>query len=180
MKDRKLAIRYARALLGALGDPEVAGAADQFLHALSQAISDSPELRAVLVDPAVSRDSRLGVLRSLAQQHGLPPRMTSFFATVVDHGRTGLLPAIAAVYHEERERQLGIVPAEITTARPMLPEQRQRAERALAHLTGQQVRLECKIDPALIGGALTRVGSVLYDGSVRTHLVRLRRRMVQE
>ena len=79
-----------------------------------------------------------------------------------------------------REEALGIAPAEITTATPLTDDQRQRAESAIQKLTGLDVRLTCKVEPEMIGGAVTRIGSTIYDGSLRTQLQQLRRRMAEE
>ncbi len=180
MKDRKLATRYARALLAALPDPARAEAADAFLTALAGAVERFEELDETLLDPAVPRASKLGVLTSLAEAHGAPAEIATFLATVVDHGRVAQIPVIAAVYHELREAEQGIVPATMTTAGPLTPELETRARHALERLTGRTVRLRCEVEPGLIGGAVTRVGSTVYDGSLRTQLDLLRKKMVEE
>ena len=79
-----------------------------------------------------------------------------------------------------REQALGIAPAEITTATPLTDDQRHRAANAIQKLTGLDVRLTCKVEPEMIGGAVTRIGSTIYDGSLRTQLQQLRRRMAEE
>src|SRR6185295_13989859 len=132
VKDRKLASRYARALLDALGSDSVsAERTDEFLTALSSAIDESAALRGQLLDPAVSRSARIDTLRSLAEANGLPRQIGNFFAAVVEHNRVSSLGAIAEVFHEEREAAMGIVPAEIRTASPLSDELRDRARRAL-------------------------------------------------
>lgn len=180
MKDRKLASRYARALLDSLPDPAAAEKADGFLHALCAALEESPDFHGVMFDPAVPRPIRRQVLRSIAEQNGMSHQVGNFLVTVVDHGRTGSLPAIAAAFHEEREARLGIVPAEVTTAWPLTEELKQRTLAVLEKMTGSKVRLTTLVDPGLIGGALTRIGSEVHDGSLRGQLERLRHRMMQE
>lgn len=180
MKDRKLATRYARALLSLLDDPSHAEAADGFLDGIRRAMAESPETRALLLDPAISRANRRAALRGLARQLGQPAVVENFLATVVDHNRTASLPTIAVVFHEERERRMGIVPAEITTASSLDGEQLARVREALEHLTGRRIRLSCRVEPRVIGGAVTRIGSMVYDGSLRSQLDRLRERMAQE
>lgn len=180
MKDRKLASRYARALLDSQSDPAAAEKADGFLHALSAALDESADFRSVMFDPAVPRATKAQVLRSLAEQNGMTTQVGNFLATVVDHGRTGSLPTIADAFHQEREARLGIVPAEVTTALPLTDELRARTLRALERMTGRKVRLTTQVDPGLIGGAVTRVGSEIHDGSLRGQLERLRHRMMQE
>ncbi|MCP3982012.1 MAG: ATP synthase F1 subunit delta [bacterium] len=180
MKDRKLAVRYARALLSFFPEPAQAEAADSFLTALHEAFDSSAELRRVLLDPAVRREVRKSVLRTLAEQKGQRPEMLNFLSMLVDNNRVGSLPSIALVFHEERERKMGIVSAEITTAQPMSSDMEARAGNAVERLTGRKVQLTCRVEPTLLGGAVTRIGSMVYDGSLRTQLAQLKRKMLQE
>lgn len=180
MKDRNLAARYAQALLAALPDDRAAEAADDFLAALAEALKTSPELRDVFLNPAVGRDQRKRVLESLAQAHGVAREVRNFLYTLADHGRLAALPAMAAVFREVRERHIGVVPAVVTTAAGMPPDLVARLTASLDRLSGRKVRLEMKVDPSVLGGAVTQVGSTVYDGSVRTQLSRLRRRMAEE
>ena len=134
MKDRKLASRYAGALLSVLPDPAQAESTDHFLMALSDAMKDSAEFRDVMLDPAFARSSRKSVLRALVDQQGLPATVGRFMDTLVDNNRLGALPTIAQVFHEAREKALGIVPAEITTATPLEPSLRERTRATLEKL----------------------------------------------
>lgn len=180
MKDRKLAVRYARALLAVLPDPASAEAADEFLTALAEAIEASAELRDVLRNPATPLSARKGVLFGLAEAHGATRYLKNFLGTVTDHGRAGALPAIARVFREEREAMLGVVPATVTTAVELPGDVRQRVTAALERLAGHRVRLTLLVDPALVGGAVSQIGSTVFDGSVRTQINRLHRRMAEE
>jgi F-type H+-transporting ATPase subunit delta len=178
--DRKLASRYARALLASLPDEQTAQQADDFLGVIRDALEETPDFRDLLHDPAVPRSTRKAVLRTLAEQAGMPVRVANFLATVVDHNRTTSLPLIAEVYHAEREAAAGIVPAEITTAWPLTEDLKERTRRALEKMTGKTVELKANVDQAIVGGAVTRVGSTVYDGSLKMHLDQLRRKMTQE
>jgi F-type H+-transporting ATPase subunit delta len=180
MKDRKLASRYAGALLSVFPDPSQAEPADTFLKDVSRAMAESEELRDLLLDPAYSRTSRKGVLHAMADGRGLPKQVHNFLSAIIDHNRAGAIPAIAAVFHEEREKAMGIVPAEITTAAPLSDPLKERALGTLEKLTGKKVRLTCQVEPDLLGGAVTKIGSKVYDGSLRNQLDKLRRRMAQE
>ena len=179
MKDRKLAFRYARALLSVIHDPATLERTDDFLTALALALHDSPELRSAMLDPAVPRSARIQALRSMVEHGGLPVEVGNFLATLVDNNRIGALDAIAAVFHEERERKQGIVAAEMTTATPIDDEMKQRAKHALERVTGATVHLTCNVEPDLIGGAVTKIGSTVYDGSLRSQLEQLKRKMVE-
>lgn len=177
MRDRKLAMRYARALLSVLDDPVVLEQTDEFLSALGEALGSTPDLSAALLDPAVPRSERKRILLGLAAQRKLPAVVGNFLSTLVDNNRVGVLPVVAVVFHEERERRMGVVTAELTTATPLGPDLEKRAREAVERLTGKRVRLSCRVEPGLIGGAVTRIGSTIYDGSLRTQLERLKRRM---
>jgi F-type H+-transporting ATPase subunit delta len=180
MKDRKLALRYARALLAAMPDQSEAEGASQFLDAVREGMEATPMFREMMVDPAVTRSRRQAILGELAERAGAPTILRNFLSTLVDNNRTGEIPAIAEVFQAELERRTGIVPAQVTTATAMDPELAERTRAVLEKVTGKNVRLAFDVDPRLIGGAITRVGSMVYDGSVRTQLTRLRREMTQE
>jgi F-type H+-transporting ATPase subunit delta len=180
MKDRKLASRYARALLSSLPDSQSAEKADQFLAVIRESLGESPDFRDLLFDPAVPKSTRKQVLRTLAERAEMPPQVANFLATVVDHNRATSLASIAEVFHSEREAAAGIVPAEITTAWPLTNDLKERTQRALEQMTGRKVRLTANIDPTILGGAVTTVGSTVYDGSLKTQLEQLRRKMTQE
>jgi F-type H+-transporting ATPase subunit delta len=180
MKDRKLAARYSRALLSALPDADGAAKADAFLTAVASSMATHPELRDVFLNPAVSRASKRSVLTSLADGQDMPRQVRNFLLTVADHGRLEALPTIAAVFHEEREAADGVVPAVVTSAEPLGADLEQRMRKTLERLTGSKVSLKAEVEPALLGGAVTRIGSMVYDGSLRTQLAKLRRRMSEE
>lgn len=180
MKDTKLATRYARALHTALRDPQENEAADRFLTALAAAIAQAPDLRALLLNPAVPRAAKKNAFEALAVQSGAGKFVGRFLRVIVDNRRITEIPAIAAAYHGERERAMGILPALLTSATPLTEDTVQTVREGLERLTGQTIRLRFEVDPTLIGGVVTRVGSTVYDGSLRMQLADLRRRMIEE
>ena len=180
MKDRLLAKRYAKALLAAISDPGVAERAGTFLDSLASSMSESPELRDVLLNPAVSRQDRKAVLEALACSREVPPLVANFLSVVADHGRAGALPSIADAFREMKDEAAGVVPAMLTTAAPIPDALAAKARAVLEKLTARRVRLTCEVDPSLLGGAVTRIGSTVYDGSLSTQLGALRRSMAEE
>jgi len=179
MKDRKLATRYARALLAALPDPRQAEVGEAILLALGEEMKRSPELRAALLNPAIPRPARRQALGALAEKAGAARQVVNFLHTIVDNGRVGALPAIAEVFQEQREKAQGFVAANVASAAPLPPDQADRLRRMLELVTGSHVRMSCTVDGSLIGGVVARIGSRIYDGSLRTQLQGLRRRMVE-
>lgn len=180
MKDRKLATRYARALLGALRDFAAQRQADDFLTALADSVKTNTELRSFLRNPANSGSAKKALLDQLGAARGLPDRVMTFVGLLVDNGRLAALPAIAEVFHLEREASQGEVTATLTTAAALTPDLRDRAASALERLSGRKVNLKVEIDPSLLGGAVAQVASTVYDGSLKTQLARLRRTMGEE
>ena len=104
-------------------------------------------------------ERRKAALAALVQAGELPTKIGNFLNTLTDNNRTAALPAIAVEFHQAREESLGIVAAEITTARPMTDDLEQRARESLERMTGSKVKLSCTTSPELIGGAVTRIGS---------------------
>lgn len=180
MRDRKLATRYARALLGALPETSAQDQAGAFLTSLGEAIRTNDELRSFLLDPANPAAAKKSMLAALGAARGVPARVLTFISVILDHGRVAYLPSIAEVFHAEREAAQGMVSATLTTAAPMTPAMESRAAAALEKLAGRKVNLKTQIDPALLGGAIATVGSMVYDGSLKTQLVRLRRTMGED
>jgi F-type H+-transporting ATPase subunit delta len=180
MRDRKLAIRYARALLETLPDEREARSAEAFLSALAEVIGRSQELRDVLQNPAVPRSSRKALLVQLAVAHDAPRQVRNFLGVVVDHGRAGDLAAMSEAFREAREEAAGIVPVILETAAPLSAGLVDRARAVLEKLTGHKVRLRVDVRSAHIGGAVAHIGSRVYDGSLRNQLAMLRRRMAME
>jgi F-type H+-transporting ATPase subunit delta len=180
MRDRKLATRYARALLGALPDAAGQNLADQFLNALAAGLRNHADLRAFFLDPANPPSSKKTLLEKLCGSQGMPAALARFLGMVSDNGRLASLSSIAEVFHLEREAAQNTISATLTSAAPLTPELRTRAKSALEKLSGRTVNLEVAVDPGLLGGAVTRLGSMVYDGSLKTQLARLRRTMGEE
>jgi F-type H+-transporting ATPase subunit delta len=180
MKQRQLAMRYARALLAALPDEASVERADGFLAWLADALAASPDLRDVALNPAVPRDDRKAVFRSLADALGAPGEVKNFLSVVVDHRRSGALPAIAGEFHFLKDEVSGVVPATLTSAIAVPRDLEDRARAALEKLSGRRVRLTCEVEPGLVGGAVARIGSTIWDGSLKNQLAAVRRRMVAE
>jgi F-type H+-transporting ATPase subunit delta len=180
MKDRKLATRYARALLSAIPDPHAAASADSFLQGLAEAMNASVELRMSLLNPGIPASARKRALHALAERAQAGPILGKFLALIVDNRRVIDLPSIAEVFHDLRETAEGVVPATVTTAKAIDPALQARVESSLQRLTGRRVRTTWRVDESLVGGVVTRVGSRIYDGSIKTQLSGLRRKMAEE
>lgn len=179
MKHRVQAARYARAFEAALADtPAVERAAGE-LSALAAIFSAGPEIPGALVSPAVTTDQKRSLLESLAGAAGLGTATMRLLEILIEKGHLETLPAIAEAMEKIRDRRVGIVEAEVTTATPLPDPAAARTREILERATGRKVRLSLKTDPELIGGLVARVGSTIYDGSIRTRLRSLRAQMTR-
>ncbi len=168
---RAVAQRYARALLGAAG-PGALEVRDE-LRAFVPLVEGHRELRRVLLDPALGAEPRRRVLAAVAERADASPLLRRLLDLVAARDRVSLLPDLCEAYAELANQAHGVVSAEVVSAVPLPESQRQ----GLATALGSRVELRCHEDPSLVGGLLVRVDGTTYDGSVRTRLAALRRRL---
>jgi F-type H+-transporting ATPase subunit delta len=140
-------------------------------------MAESSDLRNFLASPAVANSSKQAVIAKLVERMGASEALRNFLFLVVDHRRVGLLDAIGAAFGQELNTRLGILDAEIRTARELDAEEKRAIESELARRTGKRIEASYRIETELEGGAVVRIGSTIYDGSVRASLERLRARM---
>lgn len=174
MKDRAVALRYARALEAALdGDVEIVRTADE-LAALARAMEADPVVAEALVNPGIDAKAKRALVDTVAERASLSEKSAAFLRILAEHGRLDLVPQTARLIAGMRDKRLGVVEAEVTTATPLTPDLTDKMKQTLEKTTGRKVRLALKTDPAILGGMVARVGSMVYDGSLRTRLSALR------
>jgi F-type H+-transporting ATPase subunit delta len=118
------------------------------------------------------------VLDAIAGKIGMVPQVRNFIAVIMDHDRLGDLGEILDEYHAVADEGAGLSEAEIVSARALNEEDRIALESQVAKLAGGRVRATYREDPSLLGGAVVRIGSKVYDGSIRAQLERLKQRLV--
>ncbi len=153
-------------------------AAQAQMKDFAQVLADSRELREILADPSVPQPQKLSVLDALAERLGIMREVRNFLAIIMDHERLGSLTEIINAYDQVADTRGGIADAEVTTARDLNDDDRQSLEAEVAKLAGSRVRVSYSQDAALIGGAVIRIGSTIYDGSVRAQLEQLKHSLV--
>lgn len=173
--------RYARALADVITAAKLdAASAVAQLRSLVAAFEENGDLREVWQSPAISAEQKHKVLDALAAKLGVTDRpVRNFIVVLIDHDRIGLLSEIASQFEVELNNRSGRVEAEITSARELAPEQRSALLAELGRLTGKTVLPRYITDQTLIGGVMVRVGSTIYDGSVRGQLQRMRQQLVE-
>jgi F-type H+-transporting ATPase subunit delta len=168
----------------ALADIALAqGAAEPALKQLADfgaTYAESAELRNFLASPAVDRDAKHGVIEKLVARMGASKIIRNFVFLVVDHGRAHILPEIVSAFQEVVRQRQGIAEAEISTAVELNAAQKAEFAFTLERLTGKRVETKYSLEPALLGGAVVRIGDAIYDGSLRHWLDEMRAQLAAE
>src|SRR5271154_4927424 len=174
-----LSLRYAHAFAS------VASAAHLDVTAVQQQLADfsgtfagSHDLREVLMNPSIPNEQKLKVLDAIAMRIGMFPQVRNFIAVIMSHQRLGELNEILSEYHLVSDEQSHVVEAEITSARPLNDQDRAELEAQVVKLAGGRVRATYLQDATLLGGAVVRIGSTVYDGSIRAQLQQLKDKLV--
>lgn len=181
MVSRTVARRYSKGLLGAVvetvGEEGLHAARDE-LRGLADLVRGHGGLRLLIANPAVHWKDKASVMERLAEQAGLHELTRRFVAQLAHKERLDHLEAIADVFGELVDEHLGVLGAEVTAPTPLDEGAAEELREKLAAATGKEVRLTTSTDPEVLGGLVTRIGDIVYDGSLKTHLSRIRERMV--
>jgi len=174
-----IAARYARALVDVVLEQRLdADVAREQLNSFAEAVGGSVELRRVWESPAVPSEQKRAVLDAIVGQIGAFKAIRNFMAVVIDHRRIPMLNQIARQFAVELDAQLGFVEAEISSARQLSTSERRELEARVERLTGKKVRAHYASDLGLLGGVLVRVGSTIYDGSIRGQLEKMKQQLI--
>jgi F-type H+-transporting ATPase subunit delta len=146
-------------------------------QALAALVSQSKLLRQVWEAPSIAAAQKRAILDAIVAREGFSPVVRNFLAVLIDHRRIHFLGAIVKQVELELDRRMGFVETQITSARELSPPERQTLEQEVEKLTGKKVRARYSRDSALLGGAVVKVGSTIYDGSVIGQLERIREQL---
>jgi len=170
-----VASTYARAFADVVFDTRLdAGKAVGALYQISDLLQGSIELRRVWENPAVPAEQKRKLLDAIAQQNGIDKPVRNLVAVLIDHRRIAFLPRIVEQLVKELDARLGFAEAQISSARELGDAERRALETQIERLTGKKVRAQYGLDASLLGGAVVRVGSTIYDGSVKGQLEKIK------
>lgn len=171
--------RYAKALFGLAQADHRHREVRAELENLGSLFAGSRELRDALLTPLHPADERKAALRAIGDGASASPLVQNFISYLIDQRRLINFGAIVEAYGELADEAEGLVTAQVVSASPLDDRRQDRLRRALTERTGQEVRLEIEVDPTLIGGAIAKVGDLVFDGSLRTQLGQLRNNLKQ-
>jgi F-type H+-transporting ATPase subunit delta len=173
------AARYARAFADVVFSSQLKPAdVDRQLRDFSSAWHESPQLREVLENPAFSEEQKIGVLDKLNTRLECAPPVRNFLAVLINHDRLPALDEILVEYRRVMDERLGISEVSVVSARKLDDGERRDLEVQVKRLAGGEVHATFQEDGSLLGGVIVRIGSTVYDGSVRGQLARLKEELV--
>jgi F-type H+-transporting ATPase subunit delta len=173
-------MQYAKAFADiaiAQGAPQTAV---KQLADFGEAFAESGELRNFLGSPAVDLQAKHRVVEKIVARQGAGRIVRNFVFVILDHHRAHLLPEIVAAVQEVVRQRQGIAEAAVSSAVELSSAQKMELAKTLSRLTGKRIEPKYSLDPALLGGAIARVGDTIYDGSLRSRLAEMRTRLAEE
>ena len=175
-----VAQRYAAALADVALEQNSADAFRSELSDFVEAFYASEDLRHFLDNPSIDLKLKHEGVGKIAEAMRLRDGVRNFVLVVVDHQRTSMLREIEGAFRDELNARLGIAEAEVTSARELSEAEKRDLVEALSRRTGKKISANFHEDKSLLGGAVVRVGSTVYDGSVKEQLARLQERLAVE
>ena len=175
-----MARRYAAALADVVTERDEAREVQEELSAWELMMQGNPDLIEVFRNPTIPYEQKRKVLDTLVARTRVRPTTANFLQVLLRNHRLPELREINQRFAKELDDRRGVVVAHVTTARTVPETDRVRLADKLSNLTGRRVRLQFGVDEELIGGVVTRIGSTVYDGSVRTRLEQIKLRMAGE
>jgi F-type H+-transporting ATPase subunit delta len=170
-----VASTYARAFADVVLDKHLdADRSVAQLRTIATLLDESLDLRRVWENPAVPADQKRRVLDVIAERDGISTQVRNLVAVLIDHRRVHFLGPIIRQLEKELDARLGFAEAQITSARELNDTEKREFEAQVGRLTGKKVRAQYEEDASLLGGAVLRLGSTIYDGSVKGQLERLK------
>jgi F-type H+-transporting ATPase subunit delta len=141
---------------------------------LAELVAANKQLRDVWATPSIPAAQKRAVLDAIVQREGISRTVRNFVAVLMDHRRIGFLAAIVKQFELELDARMGFAEAQITSAHELGETERATLESHVQAMMGKKVRARYLRDASLLGGAVVRIGSTIYDGSVEGQLERIR------
>ena len=178
MTSRAAAARYARALFDVAQKERLdLEGIDRELADFSELVKSNDALNRALTNPAIPMARKRAIVEQLLAHGSLPAPLARLLLLLADRYRLTLLPDLSQAFRERMMDYQHVVRAQVTTAVALPSDKVSALQQGIARATGRKVHLDASVDPSIIGGAVTRIGSTVYDGSVTTQLQKLKERL---
>ena len=175
-----IAPRYARAFADVVFEQKLdAQKIESEVRTIEAAIEESPALRHTWDNPAVPHPAKFKVLDAIIAKIGGSKITRNFIAVLIERRRINALHDIRLQFEAEMNDRLGIADAEVVAARTLGEDEKRALESQIARVTGKKIRANYATDKDVLGGTVVKVGSTVYDGSVRGQLERLKQQLIE-
>jgi len=171
--------RYARSLAEVVFEENIEQTVTQDLATYREIFQAVPDLLEAFHSPAVPREAKEKVLDELMAQYPVNPVTSNFLRILLQHNRIRFFKEIRDSYLSCVNEKKGIVSARVTAAAPLSQEDLKKLAGRLAGITGKLVHIELQTDESLVGGIVVQMGSTIFDGSIRTQLAEMKRRLAE-
>jgi len=172
--------RYAHALLDVSIKHRNFSIVLEELESFHKQLQENALLHQVFLNPAVPPVKKKKVLEDIAKKVGYQELTVNFLNTLIHRGRLNLLEQIVISAEQQFLERQGIIVVEVTTAKKLDSEDEKKLTTQLEAFTGKKVQLENRVNPSLIGGVVTKIGTTIYDGSVQTQLQHMKAKIISE
>lgn len=170
--------RYATALADVIFEQKLAPeAAQSQLNDFAAAWHESADLREVFLDPSFPAARKVAILDKLNERLGMSQPIRNFIAVLINHDRMDSFDDVLKDFHHELNQRLNIAEVEVTSARKLDAGERQSLEEQVGRLTSGAISAKFREDPSLVGGVIIKIGSIVYDDSIRGRLDRLKEQL---
>jgi F-type H+-transporting ATPase subunit delta len=166
---------YARAFADVVLDEHLdATAAVGGLREIARLVAESVPLRRVWENPAVDAGQKRHLLDAIVEREGIKKQVRNLVAVLIDHRRIHFLSPIVDQLEKELDARMGFAEAQISSFRELAAAEKRSLETEVEKMTGKKIRAHYALDAALLGGAIVRIGSTIYDGSVKGQLEKIK------
>ena len=175
---RAVANRYAKALADVVTDDQESRKIQTQLEEFSSLLEKNTELRQVLTSPALPLPKRKAVMEAVLKRMKFAKFTTNFLLVLLDNFRLEMLGEICEAFKQRVDEQLGIVRVRVSATEPLAAKQQTELRKSFETLTSKKVELVVSEDPSLVGGVVARIGSTVYDGSLKSKLERMSEHLI--
>lgn len=176
---RIIAKRYAKAFVELSQEKKTVDKAKGDLASFLEAVDAQPAMQRVFASPAVTPENKKAVAAEVASRLGLQPTTKRFIEHLAETGRIRYIREVSRAFSELLDERQNRASATLVSAAPLAAGDLSDIKKSLEGVTGKTVEIEAKVDPSLIGGVRAQIGSVVYDGTIKTQLGRMRERLVK-
>lgn len=171
--------RYARSLADVTIEKREESVVERDLNLYREIFQAVSDLQDAFHNPAIPREVKQAILSNLLKEYPISQTAANFLRVLLDHNRMLYFQKICETYSRTLNERRGIIDAQVASAAPLSEDELNRLRESLSSATGKNVILNVHTDKELLGGLVVRVGSTVYDGSVRRHLAEMRQRLAE-